>query len=59
MSTSRIRRRSNGIGVQSDTGEDGNFISLKDILISNVKLPVSIREAIERKLQENQAGGGI
>ena len=47
-------RRSNGIGVQSDTGEDGNFISLKDILISNVKLPVSIREAIERKLQENQ-----
>jgi len=48
-------RRSNGIGDQSDTGEeDGNFISLKDILISNVKLPVSIREAIERKLQENQ-----
>lgn len=48
-------RRSNGIGDQSDTGEeDGNFISLKDILISNVKLPVSIREAIERRLQENQ-----
>jgi len=47
-------RRSNGIVVQSDTGENGNFISLKDILISSVKLPASIREAIERKLQENQ-----
>jgi len=47
-------RRSNGIGNQSDTGEEGNFISLKDILISSVKLPDSIIEAIERKLQENQ-----
>ncbi len=48
-------RRLNGIGAFFVDGmSDGDYISLKDILITSVKLPPSIRQAIERKLQENQ-----
>ena len=48
-------RRLNGIGSFFVDGKtDGNYISLKDVLITSVKLPASIRQAIERKLQENQ-----
>jgi len=48
-------RRLNGIGSFFVDGmTDGHYISLKDVLITSVKLPASIRQAIERKLQENQ-----
>jgi prohibitin 1 len=47
-------RRANGIGDEKDDGTDGNYISLKDVLITSVKLPPSLRAAIERKLQENE-----
>ncbi|MBT5189573.1 MAG: hypothetical protein HOM05_06610 [Proteobacteria bacterium] len=47
-------KRRNGIGVRLAEKAGGNFISLKDILITTVVLPESIQAAIERKLEQKQ-----
>ena len=47
-------KRRNGIGIRLAEKAGGNFISLKDILITTVVLPESIQAAIERKLEQKQ-----